>query len=176
MARTKLFTDPKDLEAKINNYFDKKKEDFTYKYDVVKSGIEAGKELKIKVHKPMHLIDLCVHLEITSNTLIRYINEFKDNEAIIDKIIEGVELTNHEQILLILARAYERIHNELITNGLNGLNDPGLAKILTGLTDTINVNSNVSIQALPVNISNNIIDLTDMDFEVLENKQTLALE
>ena len=171
MARSKLFTDPVELQKKIDSYFEFKKTDFDYKFDVVKSGIEAGKELQIKVQRPVFIHDFCVYCGILVGQFNYYKKQYEEKkDSIIEKIDNSEELTANEQCLVLLARVYDKISGEIITAGLTNRVDPGLAKVLTGLQDTVNIQQNISINALPVTISNNIIDLTDAEFTVLDKE------
>lgn len=172
MKPSYIFTDPVLLKKKIADYFEFKKNDFDYKYDVVKSGIEAGKELVIKVPRPCNVVDLAIYLGVTSATFNRYYRLYKDNEDRINNLIvsDGGDsgLCDNDQCLLILSRAYDAVMNELVIKGLNGTVDSNLAKSLAGIRDTIDINNTITVHALPTTISNNIIDLTDYNLKLNE--------
>jgi hypothetical protein len=175
MAKKKILNSPEELSKKIDSYFDFKKTDFAYKFDVVKSGIEAGKELQIKVSKPMHVVELAVYLGITSATFNRYYKLYKEREeeittALIGSSNDSDVLSVENQCLLHLARAYDRIMSHIVTGGMNGTIDAGIAKTLAGIQDTININSHVTVNALPINIGTKAIDLTEFEYQVLENE------
>ena len=173
MKPSYIFTDPVLLKKKIADYFEFKKNDFDLKYDVVKSGIEAGKELTIKVPRHPNIVDLSIFLGVTSTTFNRYYRKYKDSEDRINGLVvdSGGDLSvlcDDDLCLYYLARAYDRIMNHIATGGMNGTIEPGLAKIMTGLRDTVDVNTTVTVQALPTTISNNIIDLTDYNLKLNE--------
>lgn len=166
MGRKMIFDDPKIVEDKIKNYFDKRKTEFNYKYDVVKSGQNAGDELKIKVAKPPTIKSLCSHIGCSEQTFKNYCKLYTEKINDID-VLEDCELPKDYQIYRLFARAYDRILDDIQVGGLSGVYDPGLAKTMTGLTDTLTIDNKVTVNTLPIHVGNNIIDLTDSEYSVL---------
>ena len=191
MGKSKLFTDPVELQKKIDSYFEFKKTDFAYKYDVVKSGIEAGKELQIKVKNPPIVLEFASYLGVTSFTTNNYKNKCTEeikhkidnvllsenlniNQLVLSYYNYGIE--REEMIFFLFARAHEQIQTDTIQGAMSGRYEATVAKIVAGLNDTVNIQQTISINALPVNISNNIIDLTDSDYKVIESDNNKAIE
>ena len=191
MGKSKLFTDPVELQKKIDSYFEFKKTDFAYKYDVVKSGAEAGKELQIKVKNPPIVLEFASYLGVTSFTTNNYKNKCTEeikhkidnvllsenlniNQLVLSYYNYGIE--REEMIFFLFARAHEQIQTDTIQGAMSGRYEATVAKIVAGLNDTVNIQQTISINALPVNISNNIIDLTDSDYKVIESDNNKAIE
>jgi hypothetical protein len=113
---------PEILEKKIEEYFNWCDNNPMYKYEVVKTGQDAGKELKIKVQRPYTKQGIVVFLDINSQTWQNWSNE---NDS------------NNKEILAIVTQANQKITQNQIEGAGNGLFNPLIISRLNGLTEKV---------------------------------------
>ena len=112
---------PEELQKKINQYFQWVNENPFYKYDVVKTGQDAGKELKIKVERMPSVQSLCSHLNITYQTFFNYLKPETEQK--------------NKQIFDIAIRAKVKIESAQIDGAGTGLYQPMIVSRLNHLKD-----------------------------------------
>ena len=118
MARPYKYT-PEQLQKKIDEYFDWAENNPLYKYDVVKTGVDAGKELKIKIARPYTVQALVWFLNIDSQTWYNLTSEDQKNEALFE----------------IATRANNRIKQNQMDGASAGLYQPMIIARLNGLSE-----------------------------------------
>ena len=62
---------------------------------------------------------------------------------------------------------HDYIQDYQVSGAIVGMFNPAIVMAMNGIQNTVNVNSNVSVQALPSALKNSVIDLTDAEFDVL---------
>ena len=118
---------PKQLQKRIDKYFKHLEENPMWKYDVVKTGEFAGKELKIKVPAMPSVQGLCVSLDIDYQTFYNFISQkwAEKNKKLFD----------------ISMRAKLKIEAQQIQGAGNGLYQPLIVSRLNHLKDEQEVTS-----------------------------------
>lgn len=147
-----------ELKQKYSEYKEYMKTQFDYKYDVIKSGDRAGEQIEIKIPKVKSVETFCLFIGVTAKTFYNWLNAESEN---IDS-----------ELLHFITYMHEELKEERKSAGLNGAIDSRLLAKIDGYRDTVDINQQISVNALPVHIGNNIIDLTDSEFEVVNNNNT----
>ena len=142
-----------EIIIKYEQYITNRKNEYDIRYDCIKSGERAGETIEIKIPKPPTIASFCHFIGITEKTFFNWINEASDN---IDP-----------KLFKFVTRIQEAIKDKQLSGALNGIYNPMITCRINGISEQINVNSNVSVQALPSALKNNVIDLTDAEFDVL---------
>lgn len=120
---------------------------------------KIGEQKTIKLKKPLTIQSFILYAGISRQT---YLDIKNDSEhKVYDK-----------QLVDMFMRIHEYIQDNQIAGAILNEYNAQIVSRINGLTDTVNVNNNISINALPVNIGNNVIDLTDSEFEVINNNDT----
>jgi len=115
-------------------YFAKIANEPFYKYDVVKTGQDAGKELKIKIDQMPTIDGLCLHIDVTRKAWYEWVHEAESGE--INGELEGHELENRVKFLNIVTRATNEIQSKQIAGAGSGLFQPMIVARLNRLKDT----------------------------------------
>jgi len=118
---------PEEFEKKIDSYFQWVNENPFYKYDVVKTGQDAGKELKIKVERMPSVQSLCSHLNITYQTFFNYLKPETEQK--------------NKKIFDIATRAKVKIESAQIDGAGTGLYQPMIVSRLNHLKDEQEITS-----------------------------------
>lgn len=121
----KNFTDPKQVETLINQYFNDIDNNPIYKKDFIKSGDMAGQIVDIPVQQPYTIEGLCLHLKIKFDTFETYIND------------------ENQQIAELFYNARVKIRQQQISYGLVNCYNSNLVARLNGLSDNSNVSGNI---------------------------------
>jgi hypothetical protein len=128
------------------------KKEYNQKLDIVKD---------IELNKPPTVMQFCLFAAMSRETYYYYLNKEFDNVKNTEQYKLQCKLSD------TITRVNEFIKEYQIAGAmLNELN-PMLVARINGINEQININQNTTIQALPVSQANNIIDLTDMDFTIL---------
>ena len=110
--------------------------------ELLKAGIEAGKQKELKIKKPITVQGFCVFASITTQTFYNYCNE---------DVQKDIEMFD------ICTRIHDYIKGSLIDNSLVGRINPMLASRLAGINETVNVNadinSNININIAGINMN-----------------------
>jgi len=112
---------PEAFEKKANEYFEQLENKPFYKYDVVKTGQDAGKELKIKVPKMPSVQGLCSFLKIDYQTFYNYLKPemAEKNKPLFDIATRvKVEIESAQ-----IAGAGSGLYQPMIVSRLNHLKD-----------------------------------------------------
>lgn len=118
---------PEQFQKKINEYFQHLKDNPFKKYDVVKTGQDAGKQLEIKIDRMPSVQGLCSFLEIDYQTFFNYLKpEFEQK---------------NKQIFDIAARAKVKIESAQIEGAGAGLYQPMIVSRLNHLKDEVETTS-----------------------------------
>jgi len=83
-----------------------------------------------------------------------------------------------EQLLQFVTCVREEIKDCQLSGATNGVYNATIVSRINGLSDTVNVQSNLTLNSLPLHINNSIIDLTESDYTILNtnvNKSELKL-
>ena len=119
---TEEFT-PEYLQDEIQKYFDWCNNNPLYKYDVVKTGVNCGEELKIKLPRPYLVQGLVVHLNINIATWYQWIAPDCQHTEIHKIALHATDIIRDNQ----LSGASAGIFNPLVISRLQGLTDTNLA-------------------------------------------------
>ena len=133
-----------------------------YKPEMIKSGERCGEIVNVPTFAIPEKSEFCLFIDVARSTFDNWLSD------------ECAE--NNPQLSYIATRINEYIRSYQTKSGISGLANPMLVARINGITETVNVNNNVQVQALPVATANNIIDLTDLDYEILDNKQILSID
>jgi len=114
---------PKEVETKINQYFQHLKNNPFKKYDVVKTGKDAGKELEIKIDRMPSVQGLCSFLDIDYQTFFNWLKP-------------EIEQKNAE-LFDIATRAKVKIESAQIEGAGAGLYQPMIVSRLNHLKDEV---------------------------------------
>lgn len=117
-----------------NGYFAKIANEPFYKYDVVKTGQDAGKELKIKIDQMPTIEGLTTHVDVTRKAWYEWVAEAENGE--INGELEGDELGDRKKFLNIVIRATYEIQDKQISGAGAGLFQPMIVARLNRLKDT----------------------------------------
>ena len=144
ITRPHLFT-PQQLQSKVDNYFNEIENSFVYRYDVVKTGQDAGKELKIKIPVTPSKIGIVDFLNIDRATWFNWGNDTeKDKEIfnIVTRANQKIETIQQKMVNAGLA-------NPMIIARLQGLSDK--VETTSATIDTTNKSEDeirIAIQAI----------------------------
>ena len=128
------------------------KKEYNQKLDIVRD---------VELKRPPTVNQFCIFAKITREMFYYYLNKEYSNENNVE------QYEQQQQISYIITRVNEYIKEYQISGAiLNELN-PMLVARINGISEQINVNSNVSVQALPSALKNSVIDLTDAEFDIL---------
>ena len=143
------------IEKDYYNYSQKQtfnKKEYNSKLDIVKD---------IELQRPPTVNQFCIYAQISRETFYYYLNKEFDNVNNVEQYKVQCKISD------IITRVNEYIKEYQISGAiLNELN-PMLVARINGISEQINVNNNVSVQALPSALKNNVIDLTDAEFDIL---------
>ena len=143
----------------IDNYFKKWVTEFLptqyyIKSELIKSGERAGEQANIKIAKPPTVQGFCLFIDCDKGTLYN--------------IVSGDSSNIDPELINAVARVHDYIQDYQVGGAINGLYNPMLVARINGIRETIDVNNAVTVHALPTTISNNIIDLTDYNLNLIE--------
>ena len=143
----------------IDNYFKKWVTEFLptqyyIKSELIKSGERAGEQADIKIAKPPTVQGFCLFIDCNKQTFYDLMN--KESGNVNSKLSDSI------------TRVHDYIQDYQVGGAINGLYNPMLVARINGIRETIDVNNAVTVQALPTTISNNIIDLTDYNLNLIE--------
>ena len=110
---------PEQLQKKIDEYFEWVDKNPFYKYDVVKTGVDAGKELKIKVPRPYSIQGIIYFLNINTQTWYNWNSEDQKDA----KILEICTCASNKIKQHQLDGASAGIFQPMIIARLNGLSE-----------------------------------------------------
>ncbi len=143
------------LQQKYVDYLEFMTKQFDIKMDYVKSGERAGELIEIKLPKIKSIEGFCLFAKIDYQTFYNYCN---------------AESVNIDIALFDIAT---HIRRELLeyrkSLGLNNIINPNLLMAIDGIKQVVDIQQNVTINALPLNIDNAIIDLTNDDYTILND-------
>jgi hypothetical protein len=120
MARPFKFT-PEELQKKVDSYFRSIEDETLIKYDIVKTGVNAGMDLPIKVKKMPSIQGLCVHIGVSFQEFYKWVNS--------DLV------ANNDELFEIAKRATEKIQAMQIEGAGAGLYQPVIVSRLNSLKD-----------------------------------------
>ncbi len=112
---------PEQLQKKIDSYFEHTKNNPFKKYDVVKTGKDAGRELEIKIPRMPSVQGLCAFLEIDYQTFYNWLKP-------------EIEQKN-KQLFDIVTRAKVEIESNQIDGAGSGLYQPMIVSRLNHLKE-----------------------------------------
>jgi len=129
---------------------------YDIKIDFIKSGERAGEPIEIKLPKIKSIEGFCLFIDMNPKTFYNYLN---------------AESSNIDDALL---HTITRIRTELMeirkSLALNNIINPQFLMAIDGYKQNVELNQNVTVNALPVQIANSVIDLTDFEYKILENE------
>lgn len=143
------------LKQKYADYLDFMSTQFDIKMDYVKSGDRAGEPIRIELPKIKSIEGFCLYANIDGQTFYNYCNAESDN---IDTLLFDTATHIRRELL-----EYRK------SLGLNNIINPNLLMAIDGIKQVVDVNQNVTVNALPLNIDNAIIDLTNDDYTILND-------
>lgn len=152
------------LQQKYIEYIEFMKDKFDIKVDYIKSGERAGELIEIKLPKIKSIEGFCLFAKIDVQTFYNYCN--KESINIDEQLFESVTYIRRELL------EYRK------SLGLNNIINPNLLMAIDGIKQTIDINHNEAPNSLPLHINNNVIDLTESDYTILNtnvNKSELKL-
>lgn len=123
---------PDELQKKINAYFDWCDQNPFIKYDCVKTGQDAGKELQIKIPRPYTIQGIVCHLEIDRQTWYNWCDESQKNTDLFDIVTRANTKISQNQV----EGAGAGVFNPMIIARLQGLTDK--QEVTTTTIDTTN--------------------------------------
>jgi hypothetical protein len=126
---------------------------YVCKPDMIKSGERAGEQINIKIPKPQTIQSFVLFIGTNKQTF--YDMLYNENG------IYPTALTD------CITQVHDYIQDYQVSGAIVGMFNPAIVMAMNGIQNTVNVNSNVSVQALPSAIKNSVIDLTDAEFDVL---------
>ena len=116
----------------------------------------AGEQKVIQLDKPLTIQSFILFAKISKQTFYDIISDAEYNVydyQLVDLFIRIQDMIQQNQIEGAILNEY----NAQIVSRINGL------------SDTLNVQNNVTVNALPLNIDNAIIDLTNDDYTILND-------
>ena len=143
------------LMDKYINYLEYMKTQFDIKMDFIRSGERAGEPIEIKLPKIKSIEGFCLFAKIDVQTFYNYCN--KDSNNIDEQLFETVTYIRRELL------EYRK------SLGLNNIINPNLLMAIDGIKQVVDIQQNVTVNALPLNIDNSIIDLTNDDYTILND-------
>lgn len=153
MARPFKFTNEQivDLYKQYNEHM---KNQFDIKIDYIKSGDRAGELIEIKKPKIKSIESFCLFIGISYKSFFNWINEESEN---IDK-----------ELFHTITCIREELNEYRRSLALNEIISAPFLMAVDGIKQQYEINSNVQLNSLPVNIANNVIDLTSSDYSIIE--------
>ena len=117
---------------------------------------KSGEQKTIQLKKPLTIQSFILYANITRQTYLDILNdkEYKVYEA---------------ELVDMFTRIHEYIQDNQIAGAILNEYNAQIVSRINGLSDTLNVQNNVTVNALPLNIDNAIIDLTNDDYTILND-------
>lgn len=112
---------PEQLQKKVNGYFQQLQSNPFKRYDVVKTGKDAGKELEIKIPRMPSVQGLCAFLDIDYQTFYNWLKPETEQK--------------NKQIFDIAIRAKIKIESNQIDGAGSGLYQPMVVSRLNHLKE-----------------------------------------
>ena len=151
-----------------NGKFNFTKEQFfemvAHSKEMIKSGERCGEIVNVPTFAIPEKGEFCLFIDVARSTF--------------DSWLSVECLQNNEQLHYIATRVNDYIQSYQTKSGIVGLANPMLVARINNITETLNVQSNLTLNSLPLHINNNIIDLTESDYTILNttvNKSELKL-
>jgi hypothetical protein len=117
---------------------------------------KLNEQFNVKIKKPPTIQSFCLFVDITTKTFYNLFNE----------VSEDIDYN----LLHIITRIKEYIASEQIAGASVGTLNAQIIARINNLSDTVQVNQNVTVNALPINIGAKAIDLTELEYQVIENE------
>jgi len=160
MGRPFKYT-PEQLEQKFKEYviWNKENNKF-YKRELLKSGERAGEIVDVDVTPPLTIVGFCVFCEISKAIFFEWLSDI--NNPLFD----------------ISMRIREQIEHNQISGAALDIFNPSIVARLNGLSDTVNVESNLQPViniALP-NFAPNFVTLQENNIQDVEFTEVKPLE
>ena len=160
MGRPFKYT-PEQLEQKFKEYviWNKESNKF-YKRELLKSGERAGEIVDIDVTPPLTIVGFCVFCDISKAIFFEWLSD------------------NNNPLFDISMRIREQIEHNQISGAALDLFNPSIVARLNGLTDTVNIESNLQPViniALP-NFAPNFAKLQENNIQEVEFTEVKPIE
>ena len=151
---------PDELETKVQQYKEWAKEQT---FEKVIFDQKNGEQKSIFLKCPLTIQQFCLFIGISYQQFKYYMNKGFESDELND---ESREINNN--LFAIFAHVHEYIQQNQIAGALLNEYNGNLVARLHNITDKVEVDSTVTVNALPVYIANKVIDLTALDYELIE--------
>ena len=74
------------------------------------------------------------------------------------------------ELLHVITCIYEDLIEDRASKALNGVINASFLMAIDNYKQNVEVNQNVTVNALPINIGTKAIDLTELEYQILENE------
>lgn len=158
---------------------------YTYEYTLplIENWLNAAKEKKfnkviydqktseqktIELIKPLTIYDFCLTTGMDYRTYMDILNSDIDSD----------NCKHEKQLIQIITRVHELIKDNQLTGAILNEYNATIVSRMNGLNDTLNIQSNVTLNSLPLHLDNNVIDLTSAEYTIINesvNKDSLQL-
>jgi hypothetical protein len=149
----------KELMQLFIEYKEFRNKQYDIRYELIKSGEKAGTTAEIKIPKVPTIASFCHYINTTEKTFNNWLNEV--SEEIDDDLLQFITYVREEIKDLQYSGAVNGIYNSMIVARMNGI------------TEQVHINQNININAIPVHLSNTIIDLTDKEYQILSDNNII---
>jgi hypothetical protein len=145
-----------EMQQKYIDYCNWISTQYDTKYDFIKSGERAGETIAINYPKVKSIQSFCHYIGVTYRA-------FK-------KWYDGERVNASDDFVHIITRIYEDLIEDRASKALNGVINASFLMAIDNYKQNVEVNQNVTVNALPINIGTKAIDLTELEYQVLENE------
>jgi hypothetical protein len=145
-----------EIKEKYIQYCNWMSTQYDTKYDFIKSGERAGETIAINYPKVKSIQSFCHYIGVTYRTFNHWYTG------------ERVGMTN--ELLHVITCIYEDLIEDRASKALNGVINASFLMAIDNYKQNVEVNQNVTVNALPINIGTKAIDLTELEYQVLENE------
>lgn len=156
-GRNPIYSEPTELQKKVDEYFRLMDNEYWIKEDFIKSGPDAGKIIEIRTKTPYTIGGLCEHLGVHP----KYFDDYIETLENMDDKEKAKDLSE------IVSRTLEKIDRQKIEGAMVGAYNPLITARILGLKDKQDITTNDKDFNVTVNLTKeearNIAESLDND-------------
>jgi len=124
---------------------------------------KTGEQTSVYLKCPLTIQQFCLYIGVSYKTFKYYFNAEFDNE------LNETSIKINNELRTIFAHVHEYIQQNQISGAILNEYNGNIVSRINGLTETVHVDTNVTLNSLPLHIGNQVIDLTSADYTVINN-------
>ena len=135
-----------ELKVLFPQYLEHRAKEFDIRYELIKSGEQAGTVVEIKLPKVPTITSFCHFIGILEKTFFNWINEESEN---IDK-----------ELLHFITYVRAEIKDKQLSGAVNNVYNATITSRMNNLSDNLQIEHSGQSQAVNINIDGSKLDLT----------------